>query len=45
MGWCVLTVINLLLELICIHRSNPHETETRVAEQDQSSVVILASVS
>ena len=43
-GWCVLTAINLLLAWICIHRSNPHETETSVAEQDQSSAVILATI-
>ena len=45
MGWWVLIAINLLLAWICIHRSNPHETETSVAEQDQCSGVILATVS
>ena len=43
-GWCVLTAINLLLAWICIRHANPHETETSVGEQDQSSALMLATI-
>jgi len=43
-GWCVLAAINLVLAWLCIHRANPRETQTSVAEQDQSSAVMLVTI-
>ena len=44
MGWCAFATINLLLAWLCVHRANPRETQTSVAEQDQSSAVMLVTI-
>ena len=43
-GWCVLAAITLVLAWLCIHRANPRETQTSVAEQDQSSAAMLVTI-
>lgn len=43
-GWCVLAAINLALAWLCVHRANHRETQTSVAEQDQSSTLMLVTI-
>ena len=43
-GWCVFAAVNLWLAWLCVAHANPQETKQSVAEQDQSSAIILATV-